>query len=121
MVRHQSFWPKVLLSLTHALHTFFNRLLSGTRLRRLPRIFDRCNRLLVTTWGHDPSEIPVPGALTMLLDALQHSSVLVQAYSITNEQETETKFVPYPPLDAGKKSHSLCDFQHHIQNLLQTF
>jgi hypothetical protein len=33
----------------------------------------------VTTWGHDPSEIPVSGAITMLLDALQHSPVLVQA------------------------------------------
>ena len=36
-------------------------------------------RLSVTTWGHDPSEIPVTGAVSMLLDALQHSPVLVQA------------------------------------------
>ena len=55
-------------------------LLKGTRIRKLPRIFGKCNRLLVTTWGHDPSDIPYQGALAMILDALQHSAVLVQAF-----------------------------------------
>ena len=43
-------------------------------------MFSKCSRLLVTTWGHDPSEIPYQGALVMILDALQHSAVLVQAF-----------------------------------------
>lgn len=68
----------------------------GTRLRRLPKVFERCNRLLVTTWGHDPSEIPVTGALTMLLDALQHSPILVQALCKTGECEAKTKTVAFP-------------------------
>merc|ERR1711971_284875 len=34
-----------------------------------------------TTWGHDPSDIPISGALALLMEALQHSAVLVQAYS----------------------------------------
>lgn len=86
-------------------HIFFSlhRLLSasinfiqGTRLRRLPALFERCSRLLVTTWGHDPSEIPLTGALTMLLDALQHSAILVQALCKTGESEAKTKTVAFP-------------------------
>lgn len=43
----------------------------------------------MTSWGHDPSEIPLNGALTMLLDALQHSAVLVQAVALRGETEME--------------------------------
>jgi hypothetical protein len=50
----------------------------------------------VTTWGHDPSEIPISGALPMLLDALQHSPVLVQAHCNTSSDQTETKTFPFP-------------------------
>ena len=70
--------------------------IQGTRLRRLPALFERCSRLLVTTWGHDPSEIPLTGALTMLLDALQHSAILVQALCKTGESEAKTKTVAFP-------------------------
>ena len=71
-------------------------LFPGTRLRRLPQVFESCNRLLVTTWGHDPSEIPVTGALTMLLDALQHSPILVQALCRAGENEPKTKTIAFP-------------------------
>ncbi len=85
--------------------------IEGTRLTRLPREFDRCSRLLVTSWGHDPSEIPLGGALTMILDALQHSAVLVQAVAVRGDAPDEredtgnmdglntharTKSVPFP-------------------------
>jgi hypothetical protein len=54
--------------------------------------------LLVTTWGHDPSEIPISGSLPLLLDALQHSPVLVQAYCNSGDQQqtAETKTIPFP-------------------------
>ena len=52
----------------------------GSRPCRLPKVFHQCNKLLVTSWGNEPSIIPVGGALSMLLDALQHSPVLIQAY-----------------------------------------
>ena len=72
----------------------------GTRLRRLPPAFQNCSRLLVTTWGHDPSEIPMTGALTMLLEALLHSPVLVQAVSKSQPgqgaDDTRTKNVAFP-------------------------
>ena len=70
----------------------------GSRPSRLPKIFNKCNKLLVTSWGNEPSIIPVGGALSMLLDALQHSPVLVQAYTAeTNNNGTTTsiKNVPF--------------------------
>lgn len=68
----------------------------GARIKRLPKVFERYSRLLVTTWGHDPSEIPLSGALAMLLDALQHSPVLVQAHCPIGETESVTRTVPFP-------------------------
>ncbi len=70
----------------------------GYRLTRLPALFDNYSRLLVTTWGHEPSEIAVSGALVLLMDALQHSPVLVQAYCSNDEAigDSETKHVPFP-------------------------
>jgi hypothetical protein len=50
----------------------------------------------VTSWGHDPSEIPVTGALTMLLDALQHSAILVQAICPGGENSAKTRMLPFP-------------------------
>lgn len=52
----------------------------GSRLRRLPKVFYKCNHLLVTSWGNEPSKIAVSSAMSLLLDTLQHSAVLVQAY-----------------------------------------
>ncbi len=36
------------------------------------------DKLLVTTWGHDPGVIPTSNILLTLNDALSHSAVLVQ-------------------------------------------
>jgi hypothetical protein len=68
----------------------------------LPKIFEVCSRLLVTSWGHDPSEIPVTGALTMLLDALQHSAILVQAICTGGESTARTKMLPFPASSEGE-------------------
>ena len=70
----------------------------GSRPTRLPKVFNKCNKLLVTSWGNEPSIIPVGGALTMLLDALQHSAVLIQAYTaatISNSSSTTGKSIPF--------------------------
>ncbi len=50
----------------------------------------------MTSWGHDPSEIPLSGALSMLLDALQHSAVLVQAVATRTSSTAER---PPEPLE----------------------
>lgn len=36
------------------------------------------DRLLITSWGHDPGVVPSSNVLTMLNDALTHSAVLIQ-------------------------------------------
>ena len=69
----------------------------GFKITRLPQIFEQFSRLLVTTWGHDPSDIPMAGALPLLVDALQHSPVLVQAYSSTSDINSNAIWhIPFP-------------------------
>ena len=81
----------------------------GHKISRLPKIFDQYNRLLVTTWGHDPSDIPITGALALLMEALQHSAVLVQAYSSAETSLCQLRHVPFPlsTTDQGKYLLSL--------------
>ena len=66
----------------------------GSRPCRLPKVFNKCTKLLVTSWGNEPSIIPVGGALSMLLDALQHSPVLIQAYAAEPINSNINAFVP---------------------------
>ena len=41
-------------------------------------LFQVYDRLLITSWGHDPGVVPTSNVLTMLNDALTHSAVLIQ-------------------------------------------
>ncbi|KAJ7374968.1 hypothetical protein OS493_001693 [Desmophyllum pertusum] len=41
-------------------------LVKGTRLRWLPKIFEDYERLMITTWGHDPGIVPVSNVLLAL-------------------------------------------------------
>ncbi|GIY51130.1 protein FAM91A1 [Caerostris darwini] len=67
-------------------------LTKGTRLRVLPKIFRDHEKLLVTTWAHDPSTVAMSNALPILNDALCHSAVLVQGQGNT----AEFCYVPFP-------------------------
>lgn len=42
------------------------------------------DRLLITSWGHDPGVVPTSNVLTMLNDALTHSAVLIQVNTPTH-------------------------------------
>lgn len=42
------------------------------------------DRLLITSWGHDPGVVPTSNVLTMLNDALTHSAVLIQVSTHTH-------------------------------------
>lgn len=55
-------------------------LVKGTKLKRLPDVFQNYERLLVTTWGHDPGVIATSNILLTLNDALTHSAVFVQGH-----------------------------------------
>ncbi|KAF6099297.1 family with sequence similarity 91 member A1 [Phyllostomus discolor] len=66
----------------------------GTRLRKLPDIFQGYDRLLITSWGHDPGVVPTSNVLTMLNDALTHSAVLIQGHGLHGTGETV--HIPFP-------------------------
>ncbi|XP_077207669.1 protein FAM91A1 isoform X2 [Paroedura picta] len=66
----------------------------GTRLRKLPDIFQGYDRLLITSWGHDPGVVPTSNVLTMLNDALTHSAVLIQGHGMLGIGETV--HMPFP-------------------------
>lgn len=44
----------------------------------LPLFVQVYDRLLITSWGHDPGVVPTSNVLMMLNDALTHSAVLIQ-------------------------------------------
>lgn len=69
-------------------------LMKGTRLRWLPKIFEDHERLMITTWGHDPGIVSVSNVLLALNDALSHSAVLVQAHGL--HTEGDVVYVPFP-------------------------
>lgn len=66
----------------------------GTRLRRLPSIFQGYERLLITSWGHDPGVVATSNVLMTLNDALTHSAVLVQGHGA--QADGEVVYVPFP-------------------------
>ncbi|XP_047239885.1 protein FAM91A1 isoform X1 [Girardinichthys multiradiatus] len=66
----------------------------GSRLRKLPDIFQAFDRLLITSWGHDPGVVPTSNVLTMLNDALTHSAVLIQGHGMHGHGETV--HIPFP-------------------------
>uniref|UniRef100_A0A2I3GEK0 Protein FAM91A1 n=1 Tax=Nomascus leucogenys TaxID=61853 RepID=A0A2I3GEK0_NOMLE len=66
----------------------------GTRPQKLPDMFQSYDRLLITSWGHDPGVVPTSNAPTMLNDALTHSAVLIQGHGLHGIGETV--HIPFP-------------------------
>ncbi|XP_016105914.1 protein FAM91A1-like [Sinocyclocheilus grahami] len=60
------------------------------------------DRLLITSWGHDPGVVPSSNVLTMLNDALTHSAVLIQGHGMHGHGETV--HVPFPFDDEDLKA-----------------
>ncbi|KAK3600385.1 hypothetical protein CHS0354_016001 [Potamilus streckersoni] len=92
-------------------------LVKGNRLRRLPSVFLEYDRLLVTTWGHDPAVIATSNVLLTLNDALTHSAVLVQVHGW--QSKGKVVHVPFP-LDVKNENAYLKQPYHKhsaIQNL----
>uniref|UniRef100_A0A8C0IM69 Family with sequence similarity 91 member A1 n=1 Tax=Chelonoidis abingdonii TaxID=106734 RepID=A0A8C0IM69_CHEAB len=52
------------------------------------------DRLLITSWGHDPGVVLTSNVLTMLNDALTHSAVLIQGHGMHGMGET--MHIPFP-------------------------
>lgn len=88
-------------------------LTKGTRLRVLPKIFRDHEKLLVTTWAHDPSTVQMSNALPILNDALCHSAVLVQGQGSV----ADFYYIPFPLHSSSNIdndcSHKNTNFESH--------
>ena len=83
----------------------------GTRLRRLPSVFHRFDRILLTPWGHDSGLVPAPNALVVLNEALTHSALMIQGYGA---QRTQDKFhVSFPFYDQNSSDVEAHFWQNH--------
>ncbi|XP_003968984.1 protein FAM91A1 isoform X1 [Takifugu rubripes] len=71
----------------------------GSRLRKLPEIFQVYDRLLITSWGHDPGVVPTSNVMMMLNDALTHSAVLIQGHGVHGHGETVHIAFPFDEED----------------------
>uniref|UniRef100_A0A3B4U5Q7 Family with sequence similarity 91 member A1 n=2 Tax=Seriola TaxID=8160 RepID=A0A3B4U5Q7_SERDU len=68
-----------------------------------PQVYDR---LLITSWGHDPGVVPTSNVLTMLNDALTHSAVLIQGHGMHGHGETV--HIPFPFDEEDLKGEFSC-------------
>lgn len=66
----------------------------GTRLKHIPRLLRKCEKVLITTWGHDPTVLPISNLIFTANEALCHSAVLVQGFG--ENGSAETVLVPFP-------------------------
>ncbi|XP_076462522.1 protein FAM91A1-like [Babylonia areolata] len=94
-------------------------LVKGTKLKRLPDIFQRYERLLVTTWGHDPGVIAASNILLTLNDALAHSAVFVQGHGLYTEGTTVHVSFPLDKMDNGTFSGGHWQYHRAVQQLSQ--
>lgn len=77
-------------------------LTKGTRLRKLPKIFEHHDKVLVTAWNHDPSIISTSNLLLVVNEALSYSPILIQGHgSIQQDQQV---FIPFPMPTLDKRS-----------------
>ncbi|KJE91689.1 hypothetical protein, variant [Capsaspora owczarzaki ATCC 30864] len=75
----------------------------GARLCELPALMQPFDRVLITTWDHEPTVSSLATMLPVVNDQLCGSPVLVQAY---NEQ-TEIAYVPFPLGPEGESGSDL--------------
>jgi len=91
-------------------------LTKGTRLRKLPRIFKIYDKLLITTWGHDPAIVPVTNVIFALNDALSHSPVLVQAHGLYGEGDVIDISFPIEENNLQDKDERYIETVQNIEN-----
>lgn len=65
----------------------------GTRVKSIPHVLrTNCDRVLITSWGHEPVSLPLSNMIFSLNEALLYSPVLVQSYG-KSEQSSNGNFV----------------------------
>ena len=78
----------------------------GWKLRCLPPALAATSTLLVTTWGHEATEVAAASVLTLLQDALLHSPVLLQVFSSGDVRAT-TKHIAFPCVQTEEMEDSV--------------
>nr|KAG5713951.1 hypothetical protein BaRGS_020279 [Batillaria attramentaria] len=94
-------------------------LVKGTKLKRLPDIFQHYERLLVTTWGHDPGVIATSNILLTLNDALAHSAVFVQGHGFYTDGTTVHVSFPLDSVENASFSKGQLQCHPAIQHLAE--
>ncbi|ESP05148.1 hypothetical protein LOTGIDRAFT_227830 [Lottia gigantea] len=82
-----------------------------------PAIPENYERLLVTTWGHDPGVISTSNILLTLNDALSHSAVFVQGHGYQEDGEIVQVPFPFTKTDTGPFSQGHHQSHKTIQQL----
>ncbi|EDV23394.1 uncharacterized protein TRIADDRAFT_57976 [Trichoplax adhaerens] len=81
-------------------------LVKGLRLKCIPSMFLKYDKLLMTAWGHDSTEVATSNVLIALNDALTHSAVLLQAYGYKASGDTVPIPIPFDKNDDIKLPRS---------------
>ena len=84
----------------------------GSRLNTLPKSLKMFDKYLVTTWNHEPTYISNVNILLSINDALLHSAVLIQGFSLENQQNKEDsqhiRHIPFP-FDSNQEKSTIFD------------
>ena len=79
----------------------------GYRLNSLPQSLKAFEKYLVTTWNHEPTYISNVNILLSLNDALLHSAVLIQGFSLSGstvkDEQLQIRQIPFP-FDSKEKN-----------------
>ncbi|XP_014254645.1 protein FAM91A1 [Cimex lectularius] len=84
----------------------------GTRITVLPSILRNCDKVLFTSWGHDPTVIPLSNLLFSLNDALCYSPVLVQVHG-NDDNDVDTHLIPFPFVETSDFESGTEIFKYH--------
>eukprot|EP00002_Diphylleia_rotans_P027657 TRINITY_DN5552_c0_g1_i1.p1 TRINITY_DN5552_c0_g1~~TRINITY_DN5552_c0_g1_i1.p1 ORF type:complete len:617 (+),score=115.66 TRINITY_DN5552_c0_g1_i1:57-1907(+) len=71
-------------------------LVKGTRVRRIPSLFEKFEKLLLCTWNRETSIVSIETLLVNLNELLLTSPVLVQGYSYHSQPEIRHVAFPLP-------------------------
>jgi hypothetical protein len=68
---------------------------AGTRVTHLPRMFEKYETVMVTSWAHEGQEVAVNALLVLLNDTLSYAPVLVTGHRLHNVH-VRVEHVPFP-------------------------
>jgi len=87
----------------------------GSRLNQLPICLRQFEKFLITTWNHEPTYISNVNILLSINDALLHSAVLIQGYTLNGSSfKDEQEQIHYLPFPFEQSNSIVGQFQKHF-------